>query len=154
PPRDNRSFPTASGRARFTVNQLDVLRVPPGRLLLQTLRSHDQYNTTIYGLDDRYRGVRGGRRVVLVHPDDCAALGVGDGQVVDLVGEWHTGDGVVERRAPGFRVVPYPTAVGCAAAYYPETNSLVPLDSVADTSGTPVSKSVIIRLDPVPAHQV
>ncbi|WP_422646990.1 FdhF/YdeP family oxidoreductase [Actinoalloteichus caeruleus] len=154
PPRDSRSFPTASGRARFTTNQLDVLRVPPGRLLLQTLRSHDQYNTTIYGLDDRYRGVRGGRRVVLVHPDDCAALGVADGQLVDLVGEWRTGDELVERRAPGFRVVPYPTAAGCAAAYYPETNALVPLDSVAEVSGTPASKSVVIRLEPVSAREV
>ena len=118
--------------------------LPEGRLLLQTLRSHDQYNTTIYGLDDRYRGIKNGRRVVLVHPEDASRLGVADGSYVDLVGEWKDG---VERRAPGFRVVHYPTARGCAAAYYPETNVLVPLDATADTSNTPASKSVVVRLE-------
>jgi anaerobic selenocysteine-containing dehydrogenase len=121
-----------------------VVRVPAGRLLLQTMRSHDQFNTTIYGMDDRYRGVRGGRRVVYVNPDDLAERGVIDGQTVDLVSEWSDG----ERRAPSFRVVAYPTARGCAAAYFPETNVLVPLDHTAEVSGTPVSKSIIIRLDP------
>ncbi len=146
-PRDERRFPTASGKAQLSVNALEVLRVPPGRLLLQTVRSHDQYNTTIYGLDDRYRGVRAGRRVVFVNPDDLATLKIADGDLVDLVGEWPDG---VERRAPEFRVVAYPTARGCAAAYFPETNVLVPLDSTADISNTPTSKSVIIRLEPVP----
>ncbi|MFJ2033728.1 FdhF/YdeP family oxidoreductase [Streptosporangium sp. NPDC087985] len=145
PPRDERRFATPSGRARFTANQLDVLRVPRGRLILQTVRSHDQYNTTIYGLDDRYRGVRGGRRVVFVHPDDIAQLGLADGEMVDLVSEWQDG---VERRAPGFRVVSYPTARGCCAAYFPETNVLVPLDSTAEGSNTPTSKSVVVRLVP------
>jgi len=144
-PRDRREFPTLEGKARLTVNELEVLRVPPGRLLLQTVRSHDQFNTTIYGLDDRYRGVRGGRRVVFVHPDDLAALGIADGTMVDLVSEWHDG---VERRAPGFRTVAYPTARGCAAAYFPETNVLVPLDSTAEVSNTPTSKSIVIRLEP------
>lgn len=141
-PRDERRFPTATGRANFTVNELEVLEVPPGRLLLQTVRSHDQYNTTVYGLDDRYRGVRAGRRVVFVHPDDLAERGLADGDVVDLVSEWPDG----ERTAEGFRVVSYPTARGCCAAYFPETNVLVPLDSVAETSNTPTSKSVVIRL--------
>jgi molybdopterin-dependent oxidoreductase alpha subunit len=145
PPRDSRTFPTRSGKARFTVHALGSVAVPPGRLLLQTVRSHDQYNTTIYGLDDRYRGVRGGRRVVFVHPDDLVALGVADGTMVDLVSEWRDGS---ERRAPGFRVVGYPTARGCAAAYFPEANVLVPLDSTAAGSNTPTSKSVIIRLEP------
>ncbi|HEX2314263.1 MAG TPA: FdhF/YdeP family oxidoreductase [Thermomonospora sp.] len=144
-PRDRREFPVPGGRARLTVNPLEVLRVPPGRLLLQTVRSHDQYNTTVYGLDDRYRGVRGGRRVVFVHPDDLAALGLADGTTVDLVSEWRDG---VERRAPGFRTVAYPTARGCAAAYFPETNVLVPLDSTAESSNTPTSKSVVVRLEP------
>jgi molybdopterin-dependent oxidoreductase alpha subunit len=146
PPRDSRTFPTATGRARFTVHQPAAVSVPPGRLLLQTVRSHDQYNTTIYGLDDRYRGVRGGRRVVFVHPDDLAALEIPDGSTVDLVSEWRDGS---ERRAPGFRVVGYPTARGCAAAYFPEANVLVPLDSTAAGSNTPTSKSVVIRLVPV-----
>jgi molybdopterin-dependent oxidoreductase alpha subunit len=147
PPRDERRFNTPSGRALFTANRLEVLRVPPGRLILQTLRSHDQYNTTIYGLDDRYRGIHAGRRVVLVHPDDIAKLGLTDGEMVDVVSEWRDG---VERRAPGFRVVAYQTARGCCAAYFPETNVLVPLDSTAEGSNTPTSKSVVVRFE----HQV
>jgi molybdopterin-dependent oxidoreductase alpha subunit len=143
PPRDSREFPTATGRARFAVNDLSVLDVPPGHLLLQTVRSHDQFNTTIYGLDDRYRGVRSGRRVVFVNPDDVAALGLADGDHVDLVSVWSDG----ERRAEDFRVVTYATARGCAAAYFPETNVLVPLDSVAKVSNQPVSKSVVVRLE-------
>jgi molybdopterin-dependent oxidoreductase alpha subunit len=143
-PRDWREFATASGRAQFTVNRLEVLKVPPGRLLLQTMRSHDQYNTTIYGLNDRYRGIKGGRRVLLVHPDDLTDLGFEAGHTVDLVSEWTDGS---DRVAERFRLVDYPTARGCAAAYYPETNSLVPLGSVAEKSNTPVSKSVVIRLE-------
>ncbi|GAA3370138.1 FdhF/YdeP family oxidoreductase [Streptomyces sannanensis] len=143
-PRDERRFPTTTGKANFTAAPVEYPHVPEGRLLLQTLRSHDQYNTTIYGLDDRYRGIKGGRRVVLVHPADAAELGLADGSYTDLVSEWKDG---VERRAPGFRVVHYPTARGCAAAYYPETNVLVPLDATADTSNTPASKSVVVRLE-------
>ncbi|MGH3239786.1 MAG: FdhF/YdeP family oxidoreductase [Spirillospora sp.] len=143
-PRDERRFPTATGKANLTVNELEVLRVPEGRLLLQTVRSHDQYNTTIYGLDDRYRGIKAGRRVVFVNPSDLSALGLDDGAMVDLVSEWSDG---VERRAPSFRVVSYPTARGCAAAYFPETNVLVPLDSTAEVSNTPTSKSIIVRLE-------
>ncbi|MGM1057822.1 FdhF/YdeP family oxidoreductase [Saccharothrix sp. Mg75] len=147
-PRDAREFTgTRTGKAQFSANELTVLEVPPGRLLLQTLRSHDQYNTTIYGLDDRYRGVKDGRRVVFVNPDDLAELGLRDGRHVDLVGEWPDDPtGVVERRAERFRVVSYPTARGCAAAYFPEANALVPLDSTADVSGTPTSKSIVVRL--------
>ncbi|MET8979871.1 FdhF/YdeP family oxidoreductase [Streptomyces sp. NPDC004539] len=143
-PRDERRFPTATGKANFTSAPVEYPQLPEGRLLLQTLRSHDQYNTTIYGLDDRYRGIKNGRRVVLVNPEDAERLKVADGSYVDLVGEWKDG---VERRAPGFRVVVYPTARGCAAAYYPETNVLVPLDATADTSNTPASKSVVVRLE-------
>ncbi|MFI8928475.1 FdhF/YdeP family oxidoreductase [Streptomyces sp. NPDC053474] len=143
-PRDERRFPTATGKANFTAAPVEYPALPKGRLLLQTLRSHDQYNTTIYGLDDRYRGIKNGRRVVLVNAADARALGVADGAYVDLVSEWQDG---VERRAPGFRVVHYPTARGCAAAYYPETNVLVPLDATADTSNTPASKSVVVRLE-------
>jgi molybdopterin-dependent oxidoreductase alpha subunit len=151
PPRDGREFKTATGKARLTVNELNVLETPRGAILLQTLRSHDQYNTTIYGLNDRYRGIHAGRRVILVNPDDMAGLGVAAGDAVDLIGVSNDG---VERRAERFRVVAYETARGCAAAYYPETNPLVPLDSVADVSGTPTSKSVFVRLVPhVPARQ-
>ncbi|MEU5237078.1 FdhF/YdeP family oxidoreductase [Streptomyces lydicus] len=143
-PRDSRSFPTATGKANFTAAPVEYPAVPEGRLLLQTLRSHDQYNTTVYGLDDRYRGIKNGRRVVLVHPDDARERGFADGAYTDLVSEWTDGS---ERRAAGFRVVHYPTARGCAAAYYPETNVLIPLDHTADTSNTPASKSVVVRLE-------
>ncbi|MFC9651599.1 FdhF/YdeP family oxidoreductase [Streptomyces sp. NPDC056937] len=143
-PRDERRFPTATGKANFTAAPVEYPRLPEGRLLLQTMRSHDQYNTTIYGLDDRYRGIKGGRRIVMVNPDDARELGLVDGAFTDIVSEWKDG---VERRAPGFRVVYYPTARGCAAAYYPETNVLVPLDATADTSNTPTSKSVVVRFE-------
>jgi molybdopterin-dependent oxidoreductase alpha subunit len=143
PPRDRREFPTGTGRARFTVNALEPLAVPDGYLLLQTVRSHDQFNTTIYGLDDRYRGIKAGRRVVFVNPGDLIDLGFADGDHVDLVSVWTDG----ERRAERFRVVGYETARGCAAAYFPETNVLVPLDAVAKVSNTPASKSVLIRLE-------
>jgi molybdopterin-dependent oxidoreductase alpha subunit len=145
--RQRGQLATTTGKAQFTTNELEVLEVPPGRLLLQTVRSHDQYNTTIYGLDDRYRGIEAGRRVVFVHADDLTEQGFADGDLVDLVSEWQDG---VERRASGFRCVAYPTARGCAAAYFPETNVLVPLDSTAETSNTPTSKSIVIRLE----HQV
>lgn len=144
-PRDGRKFNTATGKAMFTANELEYPHVPAGRLILQTLRSHDQYNTTIYGKDDRYRGIKHGRRVVMVNPDDLAEFGIQADSMVDLVSEWSDG---IERRSENYRVVPYSTPRGCAAAYYPETNVLVPLDSTADVSGTPTSKSVIIRLEP------
>jgi molybdopterin-dependent oxidoreductase alpha subunit len=143
PPRDRREFKTQTGKARFTANELDILAVPEGHLLLQTVRSHDQFNTTIYGLDDRYRGIKHGRRVVFVNAGDLRELGFADGEHVDLVSI--AADG--ERRAEDFRVVPYATARGCAAAYFPETNVLVALDSVARVSNTPVSKSIVVRLE-------
>ncbi|MDY7103758.1 MAG: FdhF/YdeP family oxidoreductase [Actinomycetota bacterium] len=143
PPRDERRFATATGSARFTVNPLEVLAIPADQLLLQTLRSHDQYNTTIYGLDDRYRGIKGGRRVVFVSPTDLGALGLADGDVVDLVSRYEG----VERRAAGFRVVAYPIAARTCAAYFPEANPVVPLDSTAEVSNTPTSKSVVVSLE-------
>ena len=149
PPRDAREFPTSTGKANFALNPLEWAPVPPGRLVLQTLRSHDQYNTTIYGLDDRYRGVKGGRRVLFVNPADIETFGLRAGDRVDLVSEFTDADGQLEeRRAKDFMVVPYSTPVGNAAAYYPETNPLVALDHVAAKSNTPVSKAIVIRLEP------
>ncbi len=148
-PRDSRTFKTATGKARFTVNALEVVQVPDGHLLLQTVRSHDQFNTTIYGMDDIYRGVTAGRRVLFIDSEDRVERGFDEGALVDLVSVWPGADGVVqERRAHGFRLIDYATAKGCAASYFPETNVLVPLDSVADESGTPTSKSIVIRLEP------
>ena len=118
-------------------------RSPDGHLLLQSVRSHDQFNTTVYGLDDRYRGIKGGRRVVFVNTDDLRDRGFRDGELVDIVSVAHDG----ERRARGFRAVGYPVAPGCAAAYFPEANVLVPLDSTADVSNTPTFKSVAVRLE-------
>jgi formate dehydrogenase major subunit len=145
-PRDSRTFPTKSGKAMITVNELETIEVPAGRLLLQSIRSHDQFNTTIYSLNDRYRGVKGGRHVLFVNPDDLAELGIQDGAFVDIHGEWTDG---VDRIAKKFRVISYPTAKGCVAAYFPEANGLVPLDYVAEGSNTPVSKSIVVRLETV-----
>ncbi|MBZ6260979.1 FdhF/YdeP family oxidoreductase [Streptomyces olivaceus] len=147
-------FRTATGKALFTRNTWQPPHVPEGHLLLQTLRSHDQWNTVPYTQNDRYRGIHGSRRVVLVNPADLAALGLREKDRVDVVSVWHDD---AERRAEGFEVVPYPTAPGSAAAYYPETQVLVPLDSVADISNQPTSKGILIRLErPVrplpPAH--
>ncbi|MBF4576169.1 FdhF/YdeP family oxidoreductase [Frondihabitans sp. VKM Ac-2883] len=149
-PRDSRTFDTATGKAMITVNDLEHVERPEGRLLLQTLRSHDQYNTTIYSLNDRYRGIKKGREVVFINPDDLDELGLVDGQSVDVFTDW-TDD--VERALRGYRVVSYPTAKGCAAAYFPEANLLVPLDSASIASNTPVSKAVLVRVVPaaVPA---
>src|SRR5665213_1423008 len=130
----------------ITINELEAIEVPAGRLLLQSIRSHDQFNTTIYSLNDRYRGVKGGRHVVFVSPEDLLELGIQDGAFVDIHSEWTDG---VDRVAPKFRVISYPTARGCVAAYFPEVNSLVPLDHVAEASNTPVSKSIVVRLEPV-----
>ena len=150
PPRDSRTFETESGKAEFAASPIELLHVPEGHLVLQTLRSHDQFNTTIYGLSDRYRGIEDGRRVVFVHPDDITALGFADGDLVDLVAHWEADD--VRRVARRFRIVSYDTPRGSAAAYYPETNPLVPLDSTAIGSNTPTSKSVIISLEPHPTQ--
>jgi anaerobic selenocysteine-containing dehydrogenase len=137
-----RVFATASRRARFTVHRLPKLALEPGQLLLTTLRSHDQFNTTIYSEDDRYRGIRGGRRVVFLHPEDVVAQGLHDGDRVDLTSHF---DGE-KRTVRGFRVVAYDVPRGCAAAYFPEANPLVPVGSVAEGSRTPTYKSIVISL--------
>jgi formate dehydrogenase major subunit len=144
-PRDSRTFATTTGKAMITVNDLEALDRPAGRLLLQTLRSHDQFNTTIYSLNDRYRGIKRGRNVIFINPEDVAELGLTDGQSVDIFSEWRDEPDRVLR---GFRVVAYPSARGCAAAYFPEANVLVALDSASETSNTPVSKAVVIRVEP------
>jgi molybdopterin-dependent oxidoreductase alpha subunit len=145
-PRDSRTFATKTGKAMLTVNELEALERPAGRLILQTMRSHDQFNTTIYSLNDRYRGIKNGRDVIFVNPDDLTELNLEDGQRVDIFSEWKDEPDRVLR---GYRIVSYPTAKGCAAAYYPEANVLVPLSSAAVGSNTPVSKAVIVRLEPV-----
>jgi molybdopterin-dependent oxidoreductase alpha subunit len=131
------------GKARFTDMPLPILDVPAGALRLMTLRSHDQYNTTIYGMDDRYRGIYNERRVVFLNPLDIEAHGLEVNQIIDLVNATEEGAG---RVAEKFRVVEYDIPQGCAAAYFPETNLLVPLSSVALRSQTPLSKFIPVRL--------
>ncbi|NVJ23768.1 FdhF/YdeP family oxidoreductase [Myxococcus sp. AM011] len=142
-PREGR-FTTASGKAHFTVHAMPREELEPGKLLMMTLRTHDQFNTTVYGLDDRYRGIRGGRRVVLMHPKDIQERGLTEGQVVDLTSHFRDEKRVARR----FVVVPYNIPRRCAATYFPETNVLVPVDSYAEKSRTPASKSVVITVAP------
>jgi molybdopterin-dependent oxidoreductase alpha subunit len=137
-------FPTESGRARFTIHPVPARGLAPGQLVLTTIRSHDQYNTTIYGLDDRYRGIRGGRRVVFMNEDDIRARALEPGMSVDLVSRWRD----ETRTAARFTVVAYPIPRGSAAAYFPEANPLVPLGRFAPGSRTPASKSIVIEVTP------
>jgi len=139
-----RVFKTASGRAMFTVHALPQHNLKPDQFLMMTIRSHDQFNTSIYGLDDRYRGVYGGRRVIFLNNEDIRRANLAAGQTVDLFSHF---DGE-ERVARHFIVVPYDIPRRCAATYFPETNVLVPIRSVADKSNTPVSKSVVISIRP------
>ncbi len=141
PPRDTRTFATDIGKARFSVSPLEYLEAPEGHLILQTVRSHDQYNTTFYGLDDRYRGVSDARRVILVHEEDIAGLGFKDRDLVDVISTFAG----TERRANKFRLISYPTAKGCAAAYFPEANALVHRELVARESNTPGYKAMTVR---------
>jgi molybdopterin-dependent oxidoreductase alpha subunit len=143
PPHEG-NFNTPSKRARFIAHPIPEHNVPPGRLMLMTMRSHDQFNTTIYGENDRYRGIANGRRVVFLNPNDISRLGLEKDQWVDLISHFES----ETRRADRFKVVPYEIPVGCAAAYYPETNVLVPLRSTADGSNQPASKSVVISIEP------
>lgn len=153
----SRRWNTATGRARFVAHALpdDLLPIQvrnqaeAPHLVLQTLRSHDQYNTTLYGLDDRYRGVYGMREVLFANAQDILRLGFAPGQQVDMVSLWDDG---IERRVRGFTLIAYDTPPGQAAAYYPETNPLVPLESVGEGSHTPTSKFVAIRLEPSTAQ--
>ncbi|WP_372698330.1 FdhF/YdeP family oxidoreductase [Arthrobacter sp. JSM 101049] len=149
-PRDTRTFPTPSGKALLTVNELEYLERPAGTLILQSLRSHDQFNTTIYSYNDRYRGIHKGRDVVFVNATDLAELGLKNGDYADVHGVHDDGVPRVMRRC---RLVEYPTPRGCVAAYYPEANVLVPLSLVAEGSNTPVSKAVLVRLEKVEAPQ-
>jgi molybdopterin-dependent oxidoreductase alpha subunit len=140
-PRE-RIFKTPSGRAVFTVHSLPRHELKADQYLMMTIRSHDQFNTSIYGLDDRYRGIYNGRRVVLMNRDDIKAAGLNEGSQVDLISHFE-GE---ERIARRFVVVPYSIPRRCAATYFPETNVLVPLRNVAEKSNTPVSKSVVISI--------
>jgi molybdopterin-dependent oxidoreductase alpha subunit len=143
-PNANREgrFETPGGKARFHAAPLSYPRLSEGEYLMMTIRSHDQFNTTIYGLDDRYRGIYNERRVVLMSPADIRRAGFVPGDVVDLKNE----EGGVERVARKFLIVEYPIPDRCLATYFPETNVLVPITSVAERSNTPVSKAVVVTV--------
>ncbi len=139
-----RDFRTPGGLARFTIHDLPSHDLKPNQYLMMTIRSHDQFNTSIYSADDRYRGIHNGRRVVLLNADDLRAAGFIPRQKVDLVSHF-AGE---ERVARNFTIVPYDIPRRCAATYFPEANVLVPVRSVAEKSNTPTSKSVVISLRP------
>ncbi len=140
----DRDWKTTTGKARFTAHPIPDLTLPPGQLRLMTIRSHDQFNTTVYDNHDRYRGIHGTRMVVFLNPADVAERGLVEGQKVDL--HSHTPEDGLTRTARGFQVVPYDIPRGCAAAYFPETNVLVSKDSFANGSRTPVSKFIPITV--------
>ena len=143
----HREWNTPTGKANFFAGTLPAstvhqqARTAQTRFALQTFRSHDQYNTTVYGLDDRYRGVYGERNVIFIHPDDLASLGAQSGDRVNVIGEYDDG---VKRIAADFRFVSYDIPRGSVAGYYPELNVLVPLGSAGDQSDTPTSKSIMV----------
>jgi molybdopterin-dependent oxidoreductase alpha subunit len=141
--RDKRVFHTESEKALFTVHPIAVTHVANGRYLLMNIRSHDQFNTTIYGLNDRYRGITHGRRVVMMNKQDILEQGYATGDLVDITSH-HNGQ---TRFAPAFFVVPYDIPRKCIATYYPETNVLVPVDSFAEGSHQPAYKSVEVSLE-------
>ncbi len=147
PPREGR-FELPGGRAQLAVLDIPVTELADRELVMMTIRSHDQFNTTIYGDDDRYRGILGGRRVVLVNADDLADRGLVTGDLVDLVSR----DQGVERRADQFACVAYDIPRGCVATYFPEANAIIPIDRVAKGSNTPSSKWVPVTLDAIGAH--
>tara|TARA_B100000470_G_scaffold185102_1_gene150281 strand:+ start:591 stop:1274 length:684 start_codon:yes stop_codon:yes gene_type:complete len=142
PPRDSRTFPTESGYANFRVHDMSGTSAESGQYLMMTIRSHDQYNTTIYGLDDRYRGINKGRRVVLMNQSDMDDNDWSEGDLVDLTSHFKG----TELHARGWYIVPYEIPKGNIATYFPEANVLVPLDSVAKGSNTPTSKSVVVTI--------
>ena len=142
PPRDSRTFPTESGYANFRVHDLSGASAGSGQYLMMTIRSHDQYNTTIYGLDDRYRGINKGRRVVLMNQSDMDDNDWSKGDLVDLTSHFEGN----ELHAREWYIVPYEIPKGNIATYFPEANVLVPLDSVAEGSNTPTSKSVVVTI--------
>jgi molybdopterin-dependent oxidoreductase alpha subunit len=138
----SRNFATPDGRAHFTLHPLPDLELSAGRLRLTTIRSHDQFNTTVYGLDDRYRGVSGDRHVVFLHLEDMQERGLRRGDRVDLTSHFR-GE---TRSVRGFSVLPYDVPRGCAATYFPEANPLVPIDDLAEGSRTPAYKSIEISV--------
>ena len=142
PPRDSRTFSTPDKKAHFIAHDLPDVSIPSGKYVMMTIRSHDQYNTTIYDLHDRYRGVHGNRRVILMNANDMIKRGWKTRRIVDIVSHFN-GE---ERRSDGWQVIAYDIPEGNIATYFPEANVLVPLNSTAEKSNTPTSKWIICSL--------
>ncbi len=140
--RENNFEPTATGKANFSINKPSEIELKNNQFMMMTIRTHDQYNTTIYGLNDRYRGVLNERRIIFMNADDMNNLGLQKLDLVDLTSHFKN----EKREAKGFLAIPYSIPQQCTATYFPEANVLVPLKSKADISNTPASKTVIITI--------
>ena len=140
--RENNFSTTKTGKANFSINKTSEILLEENQFLMMTIRTHDQYNTTIYGLNDRYRGILNERRVIFMNKEDIKSLGLKKLDLVDLTSHFN-GE---ERKAHQFLVIPYDIPKQCSATYFPETNVLVPLNSVANISKTPTSKTIIISI--------
>ena len=149
----HKQWKTNTGKANFLIASLPTetsrqaaQKTTKERVFsLTTFRAHDQYNTTVYRRDDRYRGIKGARKVLFINPEDMSAIGVDDGDKLDIAAVSNDGR---ERSLSGYTVVPYDIPMGCVGAYFPETNVLVPLDSHGPRSGTPTSKCIPVTLSP------
>ena len=142
PPRDSRTFETNDGKAHFTTHGLPSLDVESDQYVMMTLRSHDQYNTTIYGLDDRYRGIKGNRRIIMMNSNDMLDRNWKTRQMIDITSHFES----ETRVSKNWLVIPYEIPSGNIAAYFPEANELVPLNSTAELSNTPTSKWIVCSL--------
>ena len=136
-------FPTSNKKANFIANTFNSISLGNNQFLLMTIRTHDQYNTTVYGLDDRYRGVYGGRHVIFINPNDIRKQNLSERTKVKITSHFTS----TVRTVNNFQLVPYEIPEGCLAGYFPELNPLVPLESFADKSKTPTSKSVVVTLE-------
>ncbi len=139
----HREWKNKTGKANFVVYEVEDHTPPKGQLILMTIRSHDQYNTTIYGMDDRYRGVFNTRKVIFLNQADITQLGFQDGEFVDILSCYKNEE---QRKVVGFRIVSYEIPIGCAASYFPEANELVSTNITAKKSNTPLSKFIPIQL--------
>ena len=142
-PRDKLLFDTKSGKAEFISHKITSKKVDSNEFLMMTIRSHDQYNTTIYGLNDRYRGISNGRRIIFMNPEDISKNNLEKFQLVDITSHFNG----KKRFSEKWFVVPYDIPQNNVATYFPESNSLIPLESVADKSNTPTSKSVVVTIN-------
>ena len=142
-PRE-RKFTTKDGKAHFSTTTLEKYEIEPDQLIMMTVRSHDQFNTTIYEYNDRYRGIHNERRVLFMNPADMATRGIKAKDLIDITSHFQGEERTVEK----FVAVPYDIPKGNVCAYFPEANPLVPITSVAKVSNTPTSKYVIVTVVP------